>query len=987
MHRGFGCSQLQGRGRGGRGRGRGAGKGGRGTKAVEDPPETPSPKPAKAANKTKAQKPADTTPESPPKTKKPKAAAKNPTPKKESKKSPKASKASGEAEKPEAIEGKKKRARHENFEDKSFARRVRPSGELTSLRWQVIRDVFYEKIHTNVPIPSSHQDPFWLLVKPRLGRDVKPEDYKKVARKAAAELAVLMILCGSPEGALAAIGIECSSFVLMNSGTSKRIYPPLFARRVVNMVLPAKAQQCPKPAEVFPEKNIYELFGELPWRADDEWSEADLGEGSAETVPSSTATLGRGMALLDDIAKRGVIKEELPDDEAEIMNQIKVLKEKLEEVKQQSGAVQEPTITATLSATQAKELQDQAAEKQRQEELARAQAKELQEQDAAAAAEQQRQEELSRARAHAKKLQEQEAAAEKQRQEELALARARAKKLQEQEAAAEKQRQEELSRAHAKKLQEQEAAAAAAAAEQQRQEELSRAHAKKLQEQEAAAEQQRQALALAHAKTLQEQEAAAEKKRQELASHVEAEKLRAETEAKAAQTAAELASLEAAQKLLHKQTEEAKDRQEIAAARLAEVQQRNQREAAEAEAAMRREEQIRAEARESTNDIAEALEQEARSNQELQKTLARARQQEERLAEAKAKVEAARAQLMKTPQLRKDPSEVWTQDAQPQGDLKSTQRCLSFQGCTPTETESPASALGSQSPTPPQQPTPPPAQAEPSSAATTPNEAAPKAPTVTASAQPAHQQHHVDPPSRLTLLKRINRIMEPTAKGDFKVNEDIRKQWHGHGKEGVFKLFAQCGNDPEAFIKRFSVTRTSEKEMKVGVEFEFLTKQEMADDQHMTEDEIDACVAAAEKNPEKFMKHPYKRNVWRYYCELKISQNQELAKIVKRLGFPELQEAAKPSSIIVKALDAVTKRQKQLEDIQKLIGMVEKPSTLLEKSTPQLLMSNRVNKMYDDLDKGHDSLLLLQSNGLLDGYLPKLFDGINLFLILHQGSK
>ena len=31
-----------------------------------------------------------------------------------------------------------------------------------------------------------------------------------------------MILCGNPEGAFAAIGIECSSFVLINSGTSGR---------------------------------------------------------------------------------------------------------------------------------------------------------------------------------------------------------------------------------------------------------------------------------------------------------------------------------------------------------------------------------------------------------------------------------------------------------------------------------------------------------------------------------------------------------------------------------------------------------------------------------------------------------------------------------------------------------------------------------------------------------------------------------------------
>ena len=54
------------------------------------------------------------------------------------------------------------------------------------------------------------------------------------------------------------------------------------------------------------------------------------------------------------------------------------------------------------------------------------------------------------------------------------------------------------------------------------------------------------------------------------------------------------------------------------------------------------------------------------------------------------------------------------------------------------------------------------------------------------------------------------------------------------------------------------------------------------------------------------------------------SHNDELAKTIKRLGFPDLAEAAKPSSILGKALDSITKRLKQTDEIRglynKLIG-------------------------------------------------------------------
>ena len=151
------------------------------------------------------------------------------------------------------------------------------------------------------------------------------------------------------------------------------------------------------------------------------------------------------------------------------------------------------------------------------------------------------------------------------------------------------------------------------------------------------------------------------------------------------------------------------------------------------------------------------------------------------------------------------PTEVWTQDAQPPE--LSTQRRLSFGEITPTEPSPPSPVHDASGPD----------ASGPGAASTRQIMPAPKV--------PPSRRETADAPSRLTLLKRINRVMEPNAKGEFKVSEEIRQQWKGAGKEGVFKLFAESGNNADAFIKRFSATRDSEREMQIGVEFEFLTKQ------------------------------------------------------------------------------------------------------------------------------------------------------------------
>lgn len=57
-----------------------------------------------------------------------------------------------------------------------------------------------------------------------------------------------------------------------------------------------------------------------------------------------------------------------------------------------------------------------------------------------------------------------------------------------------------------------------------------------------------------------------------------------------------------------------------------------------------------------------------------------------------------------------------------------------------------------------------------------------------------------DPPSLKVIYKRMDRIMQPTAKGTFKVGEDLRKQWQdikGGGRDKILSMFAQCNHEPD----------------------------------------------------------------------------------------------------------------------------------------------------------------------------------------------
>ena len=201
----------RGRGRGGRGRGPGRGK-----KSAEDlEPVTPGPKP-----KPKQEPAVAVDLETPPK-KTPKAKAKakakgkcskgKPSPKTSpAKSSPSSAKKTKQSPTPKkGSKGPKKRQRHSD-EDKSFARRAKPSSEEGCIRWTAIRDAYNEFLHSHFGAsrqdgPPIHvcmhawglhvvnvmaacmQANFWQHVKPLMPQKASPQEYEKITKQAARE--------------------------------------------------------------------------------------------------------------------------------------------------------------------------------------------------------------------------------------------------------------------------------------------------------------------------------------------------------------------------------------------------------------------------------------------------------------------------------------------------------------------------------------------------------------------------------------------------------------------------------------------------------------------------------------------------------------------------------------------------------------------------------------------------------------------------------
>ena len=118
---------------------------------------------------------------------------------------------------------------------------------------------------------------------------------------------------------------------------------------------------------------------------------------------------------------------------------------------------------------------------------------------------------------------------------------------------------------------------------------------------------------------------------------------------------------------------------------------------------------------------------------------------------------------------------------------------------TPTEPESPRSSW-SQDAQPRELFPPTPKQALPSPP--TPVSAVKSAPPVPKPTPIARSASMQPPPTPAAISRRLSRAMEPNARGEFKIAENIRQQYNagGDSKEGVIRLFAKCGYNTDGLL-------------------------------------------------------------------------------------------------------------------------------------------------------------------------------------------
>ncbi|CAE6968118.1 unnamed protein product, partial [Symbiodinium sp. CCMP2456] len=700
---------------------------------------------------------------------------------------------------------------------------------------------------------------------------------------------------------------------------------------------------------------------------------------SSSTVGQSRESLARGAQILLAVSNHGVVKSEEPADEAEIQRQIEVLTKQqalLRDAKaaaqQDSGVVDAAfegvTEAATLNLDEATQVEADLAQEAEAARLLQEKA------EADRVLEEAKAHRLAKAREAANVLAEQKAEADRLAKDRLAKEKAKADRLAQAEAERLAQEKAEADRL----LQE-------------------KAKADRLAQEKAEAD--RLAQAKAEADRLSQEKAEADRLAKEKAeadrlAQAEADRLARERLAQAKAEADRLAQAEA----------DRLTREKAEADRLVEEKTKADR-LAQAEADRLSQEKAEADrlAQAKLRDTQEEIKIFRAKKAELEKnkaTLARLQKElEEELKVTDAIMQSQQAPLM--------PGSCKVETPSPAGRVM-----------TPTEALSPIStstssqdaqdpwicrrlsgafdnSLSPETTTPPSSAKMPGApQAIAVAPAKTPGPAPPKAPAPK-HGQPApfavKARPQSPPPSSGAITKRLLRVLEPNARGVYKVSKEVRDQFHAGGisKSNVYKMFAECNNNPETFVAKFSAVHEKQRELQLTVDFEFLTKQQMADEQNMSPDDIAKCVAAAEADPVNKIRRtdrltltetrqmdgagegtePMEVDLNEALQESESSRpasyvdaadgltqsnppNEEVSRLLKRLGYPEVHDC-KASALIDKAVSACTKRLKKLAE-----------------------MYNKIRSVYAAVDGCSEKLEKFKADGMVDGFSEELLGSI-----------
>ncbi|OLQ03516.1 hypothetical protein AK812_SmicGene13537 [Symbiodinium microadriaticum] len=253
----------------------------------------------------------------------------------------------------------------------------------------------------------------------------------------------------------------------------------------------------------------------------------------------------------------------------------------------------------------------------------------------------------------------------------------------------------------------------------------------------------------------------------------------------------------------------------------------------------------------------------------------------------------------------------------------------------------------------------------------------------------------------------MRRIMSPTPQGTYKVSEELRNMWNDlNTRPKVIRIFAQCNYSPEAFMKRFSITSTKEREEEVHIPFVFVSEEEMATEYNLSQEDILELVTKA-KEEQEFdlpvdeinMDMPSgsvleraedrslddgnaKRAKKLEDPEVKQAMEKESLKILKRMAFPNMDKIESAGANLPKLVSCISTRMVILEEAKALlqIHVTKKMEKLkADQATSETItktgsvktmerMMERLSTTYDAMDTCCEEFSDLHTRGIVDGW-------------------
>ncbi|CAE7557699.1 unnamed protein product [Symbiodinium natans] len=213
-----------------------------------------------------------------------------------------------------------------------------------------------------------------------------------------------------------------------------------------------------------------------------------------------------------------------------------------------------------------------------------------------------------------------------------------------------------------------------------------------------------------------------------------------------------------------------------------------------------------------------------------------------------------------------------------------------------------------------------------------------------------------------------------SSEGVFRICEEVRNKWNDKVQRGeVLEMMKKCGDDPEIFQKRYSITVENEREEQMQIPFET---------------DIAEVIKRAETNPQKYIRHSARAKYQEHqeveaqaegiHMDLSLDLHSshcaptqsEISAASQALMSPEAKEEwDREATNVLKKLGFPMVESLNTEGIAKQKQQRASNSTTDQKGSIQERMLAKVKLVYDKMENLVDQLGDLQTEGCFSQFI------------------